>query len=215
MILELHNGDRNELINHGDRITITYSHHSHIPGLIHGITEWETMSSLVIWGNHGNTNSMCGLRRDNIRHLLSLIPKDVRFRTIVLDACETACFTNEFVDRLTDDGAILCHAGIARGQVFQDGAVREEEIRQRWWELSIASMLQDREFGDAYHSATFPAIYRESCLTYYFEEGHYETSEDEANPFDEDSLEKILDIVRCFDIRIAESTWDVFIRGVF
>lgn len=192
-------------------ITITYNNYLGLNGLVHQIENfaYQAITTLIIWGTHGNAEEICHLSHANIRNLLNQIPRKVKFDTVILDACESACLANEFLERLTDNGIVLCHVGIDPYQVLRDERPERDEIlRKVWWSISRNSIKSKS-------SATFPAICRiDRNLTYYYTDT-FEPIDTEGNPFDKDNLDNNLEIIRRYGVDVIRVESNIFINDNF
>lgn len=199
MILEL----INKLIRReADRIIIHYQNHEEIEKSLSELSEEEKgkLKTLVIWGDHGNNKFICKLNKKDVTELVGRLPR-AQFDTIVLDACESAVFANDFIPLLSENGIILCHMGICGAQIMSD-EVDETNVRTKWKE-TINNISWKELRGSI--TAQFPAIYSNSSksMTYlHLEDMGFET-ETEKEPFtskclkhnvDETGAEKVSDI---------------------
>lgn len=193
-------------------ITISYNQSADIHRFIQQIetAEWDTISTLIIWGGHGHNDSICKIFRFEILGLLGHIPSAVNFNTIVLDACESACLADLFLNKLADNGVILCHIGIAAAQVLQDKPT-EENIRKRWWEINRTAVSWEIS---GCPMSVFPSICRKNAnLSYYFEDNEFEILVD--NPLGPNDLQRNLDILRTNKINAIREEQTIFIADNF
>lgn len=216
MILELKvltDGTMSRIERNETYITIYYNRSADIHYFIPQIetAEWDKISTLIIWGGHGLNNSICRISHFEILGLLGHIPSAVNFNTIVLDACESACLANLFLNKLADNGVILCHIGIAAAQVLQDNKPTDENIRMMWWKINSATVSMEIS---GYPMSVFPSICRKNAnLSYYFEDGEFEMSDN--NPLGADDLQENLGILKANGINAIREEQAIFIADNF
>jgi hypothetical protein len=165
MILELkYDTSRTpEAVVNGSRVTVFYSDFSDIERLLPAVRDKynEQLSTLVIWGTHGSATSLCNLSTNDIANLVRMLA-GITFRTIVLDACESALHAHRFNSVLKNNGAVLCHIGICGAQILNgQGSINENEIRTAWRNTITETINLFNQSPEAIRSF-FPAIYRES-----------------------------------------------------